>query len=208
MDGIPPLAEGEVQVWWARLDAIAPAGASPRTMRMLSRRWRDTLLAACLRVPPDELAFAYGPWGKPAVWRPSGCRLRFSVAHSGHLLVVALALDHDLGVDVELREHAARLLPCERWVLTDDEAAWLPLAEPDAIDSLLRTWVRKEALLKALGEGLSRPLRSIDTLHPPAGWQIVDLPAPDDAFAALALPIGSWHIETHERGDIRPEVIR
>ncbi|AMM21963.1 hypothetical protein AX769_19710 [Frondihabitans sp. PAMC 28766] len=78
----------------------------------------------------------------------------FSLSRSGRWAAIALA-EEPCGVDIEQAQDATRLAPLHADVVTPGE----PL--PPGPLGLLRTWVRKEALLKATGAGLTRPMTEV-----------------------------------------------
>lgn len=123
------------------------------------------LLAARLGLQPEEVKLAYGKNGKPQLLNPD---LYFSVSHSDNVALFAFSRASEIGVDVEairpIREAdtiAAQFFsPLERLVCEREK----PLG-------FLRCWTRKEALVKAIGEGLSIPLERFDIAHAP-GWRL------------------------------------
>jgi len=128
------------------------------------------ILAAYLGSTPVAVSFVRGERGKPHV--PSG-NLAFNVSHSGELAVCVVAAGGRCGVDIE----RVRAVP-DAGQLADtyfshgeaDELRRLPVDTRDR--AFLGTWTRKEAFLKATGEGLSRPLDSVDVTAAPTGWWI------------------------------------
>ncbi|WP_431033780.1 4'-phosphopantetheinyl transferase family protein [Streptomyces sp. P6-2-1] len=196
---VPALRYGDCQVWWgrARDDAWARALLAPRE-RVRAERLRKagaralyvgaralarTVVARHLGVPVREVDLVAvckhcgGPHGKPQPPAP----LRLSLSHSGDRVLVALAHTTEIGADVERIAPQApetvdrTLAPPERALL-----AGLP-AELRAA-GFIRYWTRKEALLKATGDGL---LVAPDLLHvsapdePPRllSWQGTEQPA-------------------------------
>jgi 4'-phosphopantetheinyl transferase len=163
------------------------------------------LLAACLGLDPQEVRFVYGRFGKPALAPDLAHRLpvSFNLAHSGPAGICALALDRDVGVDVEeirpLREQDA----IARRVFAPAEVR--SLEERDESERLrwfFRIWARREALLKARGDGLGGSQRSFDVsaIADGAGgdvseegsgetmaWSLRDLTAPPGFTAAVAV---------------------
>jgi 4'-phosphopantetheinyl transferase len=134
----------------------------------------------------------HGPVSTPE--RPWHC----SVSHSGPFAlaaVVATDVATTVGVDVETRAPAdwEKLL---RNVLAPGEAA------PTDAARFVRTWARKEAVLKATREGLTRPMPSVDLTALPAGLRLVDLDlgAPAPVAAALAVD-GAARVEL-ERAEL------
>lgn len=124
-----------------------------------------SLIASYLDVAPVEIAFDYGPHGKPFV---SGSTLSFNVSHSGGFAVYAFGSCLELGVDVELLEHARYGDDVAERFFSPHEVATLQALEPAMRPSaFLRCWTRKEAFIKARGEGLSLPLHEFDVAFAP-----------------------------------------
>ena len=115
-----------------------------------------SLVGSYLDVAPDEVAFEYGPQGKPFV---PGATLSFNVSHSGGQAVYAFGSGLEVGVDVELLDHARYGDDvAERFFSPQEVATLRGLAPAMRPDAFLRCWTRKEAFIKARGEGLSLPL--------------------------------------------------
>ena len=125
-----------------------------------ARHWRACraalrqILGEALGIAPVELALVNGEFGKPALEAPHH-RLHFNLSHCEDLALVALSLDGPVGVDIEPAGRAASLLGCEATFCHADEIAELPGEEGRRAAALLEIWTRKEALLKALGTGMS-----------------------------------------------------
>lgn len=128
---------------------------------VVGRSTRRQLLAQRLGVDPAKLVFEEGRYGKPRL-RPDGDpKPQFSSSHSGRWVLHAVA-DVEVGVDVELVRSDFAKLDDFLWVLSPEERKWVrAAAEPLRAAALATVWVRKEAYVKALGEGLSRSLPEI-----------------------------------------------
>jgi 4'-phosphopantetheinyl transferase len=120
-----------------------------------------SLLGQLLDQPPLDVTFIAGPSGKPAL--PSSASgpapLRFNVSHSHEWILIGLALDRELGVDVEHGRPRLELLDLARRFFSPWEVAALealPPADQDA--AFYRTWACKESFVKAIGKGLSAGL--------------------------------------------------
>jgi 4'-phosphopantetheinyl transferase len=137
------------------------------------------LLGAELGRPPESLTFVYGPHGKPALSGETS--LRFNVAHSGPLALLALTDGIELGVDIEAIRPDLATSEVAATVFTGAERA--QLLGPNRVDRFFQLWTRKEAYLKAIGEGFASPILEI-----PAGWLLEDLPIDHGYRAALAYP--------------------
>lgn len=123
------------------------------------------LLGRYLQVPPAEVVFAYTHYGKPEL---TGSPIRFNVSHSEDRALIALTLDDAVGVDVEkLRPVEDCLGLAERFFSEPERARLASLPEEQHNEAFLNCWTRKEAFIKAVGEGLSHPLDTFEvTLVP------------------------------------------
>jgi 4'-phosphopantetheinyl transferase len=128
-----------------------------------------TILGQLVGEPPVHLHFQAGPGGKPelrADYRGAETRpLQFNVTHSGDLALIAVALDVELGVDVE---HLRPIKEAERIVASyftiGEQAQFFDLDPTDREQAFLRGWTRKEAILKARGVGLAGLASSFETM--------------------------------------------
>ena len=157
----------------ARADGFAVD--RPRHVFEASRAALRSLLGHYLDLSPDAVPMAMDPNGKP---RLAAGDLHFNVAHSGDLTLIAVTRGCEIGVDVELvrpvdraHEIAARNFHvAEQAAIRAASAAELPAA-------FMRSWTRKEAVLKAVGVGLGYPLDAFETLTQVSDGGWVDLPA-------------------------------
>jgi 4'-phosphopantetheinyl transferase len=176
---------------------------SDRCRFVLAHAALRLFLARCLDVHPAAVRYENGVNGKPRLGRglPS---LEFNLSHSAGSGLVAVARDRPVGMDVEQVRDVPDALciadthfsPAERQVLRS-----LPAVErPNAF---FRCWTRKEAMVKAIGEGLGRALGSFDVDLAPGstsaltrfegrsgnvtGWSLRDLTAPAGYAAAGAV---------------------
>jgi len=151
---------------------------------ILARGALRTLLGRYLKTPAHDLEFRYGAKGKPALPEPAG--LQFNASHSRDLALFAFTMDCELGVDIE----AVRCMPdmedvARRFFCTDETAELMALSTAQRDQGFFLCWTRKEAYIKATGEGLSAPLDAFRvTLRPGEPARIVHLER--DPMAARA----------------------
>lgn len=128
-----------------------------RTAYLAARAGLRRHLGAIMDHPPGELVFTYGPQGKPAL--PGGPA--FNLSHAGDLACLAVHPTCDLGVDIEAFRDIEEGL-AERFFAPGEISALqaMPATAQDA--GFFRCWTRKEAVIKALGGGLSIPLDAFD----------------------------------------------
>jgi 4'-phosphopantetheinyl transferase len=182
--GTLSLSEDEVHLWRASL-AVDPSALGhlkstlaqnelERAERFIFDPDRDHFIAArgilrdvlgrYLQCAPQTIDFVYGARGKPAISN-AGSRhpLRFNLSHSHGLAVIGIARERELGIDVEMiRPNFASEEIAKRYFSAKeiDELSGLPVELQT--EGFFLCWTRKEAYIKATGEGLHIPLDSFD----------------------------------------------
>lgn len=155
--------------------------ASSKRSYTLSRGGLRILLANYLGCPPNQIELIYGPKGKPALRDFS--RLRFNTSHSGQMALYAFTLDCELGVDVEQLRKLDDLERIATRFFSAAEASELVSLNPgDRGLAFFRCWTRKEAYIKAIGEGLAIPLDC---------FQVTLLPGAPARFVQIAGHVGT-----------------
>jgi len=141
------------------------------------------VLGAYLDQSPDVLHFFAGPHGKPALSQQHSrgtAELRFNLSHSGDYALLVLSSGHEVGVDIEMLRPGVAGLGLAAEVLSPQELQTLSSLPPTVADTFfLNGWTRKEAVLKALGCGLSREPRDLTVgLDRQRRWLQLDLDQP------------------------------
>ena len=172
----PALDAGEAHVWLAHLpDASADSGPwaallSPdeltraRSIPSPARRerWQRTrgllrsILARYLDCAAGEIVFQPGAHGKPQLSPTVHAPLHFNTSHSGDYAALAVTRAGAIGVDLErVDEHRPRLAEIvERYFATGEQAAWHAWPEAERARGFFELWTRKEAFVKARGDGV------------------------------------------------------
>jgi 4'-phosphopantetheinyl transferase len=122
------------------------------------------ILGGYLDRAPARLRFEYGPHGKPSLAAPEAeSGLRFNLSHSQGLALVAVTRFRELGVDVEEVRPLVDAQPiAARCFSAEENRVFLGVPAADRLAVFFNCWTRKEAYLKALGDGLARPLDTFD----------------------------------------------
>ncbi|MCS6913640.1 MAG: 4'-phosphopantetheinyl transferase superfamily protein [Myxococcales bacterium] len=180
----------------ARREALA----LPRLRRRFTaaRAFLRCVLGAHLGLPPAELRFSYGRYGKPAL--PGGPP--FNLTHAEDLALLAVGTRAEVGLDLELLRPLPDLTGLAALCFCPAEQAALARTPPAEQTALFyRIWTRKEAALKALGTGLSLEPTAVEVSTGPVarlrsiagvevdeqGWLLLDLDVGPGHAAALAL---------------------
>jgi 4'-phosphopantetheinyl transferase len=217
-------AEDVAHVWSIRLDGadvarerlvtILDEAERQRTARFRFARDADrfvvahgavrTILAAYLRCEPAEVTFVTGPHGKPTMAPRLARHVDFNLSHSDALALCAVTRDRRVGVDVEkIRNDFAIDDIARAYFSAAERAALMRLAAPLRTAAFFSCWTRKEAYIKARGDGLSVPLDCFDVAVAPDApaallatrpdpdearqWSLVDLDVDPRYAAALVI---------------------
>ncbi len=160
-------------------------------------------LALCLGVEPATVRYETGVHGKPRLL-PGLPPLEFNLSHSEGLGLLAVARDRSVGVDIEhVRDLPDAMSIADTHFTAAESKALRSLPPPDRRATFFRYWARKEAVIKAGGEGLGRALDSFDVDGAPGStsavmrwaggsrgmteWSLRDLPSPAGYAAACAV---------------------
>jgi 4'-phosphopantetheinyl transferase len=233
------LGKEDVHVWFAFMDDMVPSFRSflatlaadeisktgrfhfqkDRDRYVLTRGLLREILSRYRGSRPGELQFCYSAHGKPALIAERGDeRLSFNLSHANAAVVYAVTRGREVGVDLEYvsgdiddRELAERCF-------SPREASALRLLPSGLRQKAFMTcWTRKEAYIKASGEGLSLNLESFDVLaqgdpaprlhiesdpREAARWSLADLEAPAGYVAALAIE-GNAHRVRYRQWEMR-----
>ena len=210
------LAEQDIHVWVAGLDQsperisafkdiLAPDELN-RAARFHFERDRNRfiagrgvlrqILSSYLEIRPSQLDFQYGPRGKPMLKATSARPPpHFNLGHSEDLILIAVTRPCPVGVDVEWIRPIPELKTISTQYFSTSEAAEImALPEGEQLRAFYQLWTRKEAYLKASGEGLSGSTSGNEAT---ATWTLVELaPAPNFvaavAASAAGLTVSCW----------------
>jgi 4'-phosphopantetheinyl transferase len=239
------LPEDEVQLWRVDLDAIRADESrwqkvlsSDESMRasrfhfardrqrfVASRALLRTILAGYLATDPSGLSFSYSKKEKPSLGPThAGSDVMFNISHSHGVALFAFTRRREIGVDVEqVRCDFDLEAIARRFFSTHEQNQLAALPEQERVDAFFRCWTRKEAYIKATGDGLSLPLRQFDvslaageknallatrpdgsktdglkTDGSEAGWLLREVPAGSGYIAALCVRGQDWKLNDWE----------
>ena len=187
------------------------------------------ILAGYLGIQASEVRFEYGPFGKPALDAACARGIEFNVSHSRGMALVAVASGRRVGVDVEFLTPGASQKPiAERFFSPAEVAALRALPQGLQDDAFFACWTRKEAYVKARGEGLSIPLTGFTVSLAPdepaallgcdadpeevSTWSLRDLAPAPGYRGALAVDHGRFSLRCRDwpasgNGPVSPEVL-
>ncbi len=223
----------EVHVWSAELDQTVSRvdnlqqtldrSERARAERFCFRRDRNhfivahglsrVILSRYLNIEPGDLRFCYNPYGKPTLAKEfEGDRLRFNLSHSHSLVLYAVTRAREIGIDIEyVRPDLAYEQIAERFFSPREVAALHTVPINHQLKAFFNCWTRKEAYIKARGEGLSLPLdrfavslapeepaallNIVGDPHETSRWSLRELDLAPGYVAALAVEGHDWRLK-------------
>lgn len=128
---------------------------------VVSRAMQREILAGYAGGSPADIQFGVVAMGKPTLSRPNDIGIQFNTTHSGNLVIIAVTLNREVGVDVEEVRPVPRALQVSRRCFSEDEHRSLEsLTESQLPRAFLSIWVKREGTAKARGDGVWRGLAS------------------------------------------------
>ena len=208
------LAPGAVHIWHTDLESQSVAQRlepllSPDELqranrfRFVEHRRRFIIARGCLREllgmylgsAPCEFTFSYSPEGKPSLDVRHRTDLHFNVSHSGEIAAFGFTLGRNIGIDVELIRRDVDVGEIPKRFFSCAEQEWMSSLQGEAkFQGFFNCWTRKEAYVKAVGKGLSLPLRDFDVSLKPGDPPKLLSTRPDPAVA------GRWHMAALDFG--------
>jgi 4'-phosphopantetheinyl transferase len=175
---------------------------------IISRGLLRSILCLYTGVPPDKLVFIYGAKGKPSLPDSS---IYFNLSHSKDVALYAVAREPLLGVDVEwIRPMSDAESIAKRFFSPAEYAEVMALDEKTRSLGFLNCWTRKEAYVKAVGDGLHVPLDEFQVSLMPgqqaifhsingdreraARWSLFDVRPTEGYVGALAVYGRGWRL--------------
>jgi 4'-phosphopantetheinyl transferase len=133
---------------------------SDRHLYLVSHALVRSTLARYAEIRPSEWTFDANAYERPEV-RAGLCTvpLRFNLSHSRDVAVCAVALERDIGVDVERIDRGGQTVSlADRFFSPAEVTALHQVAPAEQVERFFAYWTLKEAYIKARGMGLSLPL--------------------------------------------------
>ncbi|HUS79682.1 MAG TPA: 4'-phosphopantetheinyl transferase superfamily protein [Armatimonadota bacterium] len=154
------------------------------------------VIGSYLRVLPARVRFRLRQHGKPALSEAHGRpELRFNLAHSHDRALIALALDREVGVDLErVRDDLDHPDIAEHFLTLQEAQELAAAADGERPERFALAWTRMEAYAKATGAGLAVGPRAPDERE----WEIVTLRPWEGYVAALAAQGHGWPVTLWE----------
>jgi 4'-phosphopantetheinyl transferase len=119
------------------------------------------LIGKYLEINPTEISFQYGEFGKPSLADTNS--LQFNISHSQNVALFAFTKKFNIGVDVEFVNPNTKIKEiAASFFSTNEIKNLLALPEKQQTLGFFYCWTRKEAFIKAVGEGLSFPLNKFE----------------------------------------------
>lgn len=162
---------------------------------------RRKILSYYTDISPDRIIIGYNANGKPFVAEEKFVKIKFNYSHSHDFLVFAICLDNEIGVDFEFIKALPDLDNLAVNYFSQEEFCYYQSfkSPEEKLFFFYKIWTRKEALLKAIGTGLTDSLKDLKVFQKSANnnsdllvnyhkknWIISDLQVPENFIGSLA----------------------
>jgi len=226
------LSAGDVHIWRATLDLPAVGIQMLNQMLSIDERIRAErfnferdrrrftaargilrrILGTYLTVEPSAVRFCYGRNGKPRLADTYGNgEICFSLSHSQGIALYGFSRGRQVGVDIEsIRDFPEMGEIARQFFSVNENEVFNGLPKSKKVYAFFKCWTRKEAFIKAIGDGLSYPLDMFDvSVHPgepaellrirgdarkAARWSIQNVRPGPGLAAAFAVMGRSWRL--------------
>ena len=205
----PRLADREIHIWCVDLDRRAGTELADESLLssdeqaradrfrtdvlrqrfVAGRAVRRKILAGYLGANPADLQFLDGLSGKPRLGQHVAKGIDFNISHSRSALLVAVAKDVEIGIDLEHVRPLASIVGAARYFSTREKRDLAALPRQELLAGFFSVWTQKESLVKAVGSGLSMPLHCFDVIPNPGGVGRL-------TTRSKSLEAGRWHLYT------------
>jgi len=127
------------------------------------------ILGICTGIAPEDLAFVYGEKGKPELAEEmKGSGIKFNLSHSEDMALLAVTRGLTVGIDIEwIKPEFATEEIAGHFFAAGEVRRLQALPAAERSDAFFACWTRKEAYIKALGDGLYVPLDSFEVAFGP-----------------------------------------
>jgi 4'-phosphopantetheinyl transferase len=171
-----------------------------RARFVLGRGLLRKCLGHYLQQTPETIELATTNRGRPIL--PHDETVQFSISHTHDLVAIALTTGARIGIDLEYMQPPSDLPELAKRIFSEEDLqTFQALPGGEAPAAFFRAWTRKEAYLKARGEGIAEGLRQISVSFAPEEtgvirdardksaartWRLLALPVPADYVGSLA----------------------
>jgi 4'-phosphopantetheinyl transferase len=193
-DAMPGHREWSLLAGDERLRASAFRRALDRQRYVACRSWVRNVLASYLEMPAAAIQFRYSPAGKPQLAGESARRgLSFNISHSSGWALLAVACGPRVGVDLERHRAIDDRDALVRRFSPAEQRAYYSLSPQEQLTAFFAAWTRKEAFIKACGDGFALPLAEFDvSLGPEEAAALVAIQHDEQAARRWTLAAIDW----------------
>lgn len=163
-----------------------------RTHFIAGRGFLRLILSRYLEISPDLIRFRYTSFGKPILdIQPEEKTLHFNLSHSNGIALYAFSKGSKIGIDIEYLQHQIAFKQLSEQFFAPNEIKVLRVLS-DAKQRMMffQLWTRKEAYIKAIGQGLSFPLNQFDVSQSP-DTPVLHLNTTED----VGLGLTRWYVK-------------
>jgi len=206
-------SDDQYRHYWSLLDsseqdkALRFAQEVHRRFYTVSHGKLRRILASYSNISSNKITFATQAFGKPILVGNADIGIKFNMAHSGNLMIVAVGKNYEIGIDVEIWSNNVDYDSVANLCFSETERIfWNGLPANEKTEFFYRLWTRKESFVKATGLGLGVDVSQVTsslvgttrflTIPNDYGlaedWNLIDLDLGGGKSAALTAPKNSF----------------
>jgi 4'-phosphopantetheinyl transferase len=170
---------------------------------------------------PASLEITYSTMGRPLIPTEHGAP-SFSISHTRDLVALAFTNNAQVGIDLEYMHPTLNIVElAERILSEEDFRTFQAFPHRERQLAFFRAWTRKEAYLKARGEGIATGLQDVSVSFSPEktttladrrdtsapGWRLQRVPVPDDYMGSLACDVPERMMKCFRAGMSKDDVV-
>jgi phosphopantetheine--protein transferase-like protein len=167
---LPLMKQHQKELWQSLSgqEKIQAEGFVNNTLKdkyILSHGLLRYLLSLYVERNPQDIQYLVNQFGKPFL-KDDNCTLQFNMSHSKDYAVYIIALEDQVGIDIEWKDKDINIQEIFELVLSPTEVTnFNQLNSEEKFHAFYCIWTKKEAIIKAIGQGLSYPIKTIEVMN-------------------------------------------
>lgn len=157
----------DIPCFWEHLSKVE----KEKGMKFINNDLRDkyiichgllrSILSIYTKIHPNNICYKFNPFNKPYLANDSS--IEFNMSHSKDYVAYIISLENQVGIDIEWRDPDINIEKLQDIVLNQLEINYFRnINSKDKLEEFYNIWVKKEAIIKAIGQGCNYDIKNID----------------------------------------------
>lgn len=167
---LPSISQHQEALWrsLSNQEKTQAEGFINKTLKnryVLSHGLLRAILSFYVEKNPQDIQYSVNQFGKPFL-EDNVCQVQFNMSHSKDYAVYIIALEDQVGIDIEWKDKDINIQEIYELVFSSAEIIrFNQLTLEEKFHGFYDTWIKKEAIIKAIGQGLSYPIKTIEIMN-------------------------------------------